>query len=96
MSRGVEIVRTLSECLEAIGHPARYKIVEYCNEPRRFTDIVINLKLNPASFKFHSGVLMHCNLIEKVERGVYKRTDLGNLLLELVEAASKISIENCD
>ena len=96
LSRGVEIVRTLSDCLLAIGHPARFKIVEYCDKPRRFTEIVLNLKLNPASFKFHSGVLIDCNLIEKVERGVYRRTVLGNLLLDLVENAVRLSAKNCD
>jgi predicted transcriptional regulator len=80
----------------AIGNPVRLKIVEYCNKPRRFTDIVMNLKLNPASFKFHSGVLIDCNLIEKVERGVYKTTVLGNLLLDLVENAARLSAKNCD
>ena len=96
LSRGIEVVQSLSDCLMAIGNPTRFRIVEYCDQPRRFTEIVLNLKLNPASFKFHSGVLMDCKLIEKVERGVYKRTALGDLLLKLVEAASKISIENCD
>jgi predicted transcriptional regulator len=91
LSVGVEIVRTLAQCLIAIVHPSRLKIVEYCLEPHRFTDIIINLKLNPASFKFHSEVLMDCNLIRKVERGVYQTTDLGKLLLELVNQASNLS-----
>jgi hypothetical protein len=91
MSRGVEVVRTLSDCLMAIGHPTRFKIVEYCLTPRRFTDIILDLRLNPASFKFHSGVLIDCALIGRVKRGVYQTTDLGKLLLELVNTASKIS-----
>jgi predicted transcriptional regulator len=91
LSVGVERVQTLAGCLVAIGNPSRFKIVEYCLRPRRFTDIILNLRLNPASFKFHSKVLMDCNLIEKVERGVYKTTELGTLLLELVRQANYLS-----
>lgn len=91
LTNGVEAVKTLAECLMAIGHPTRFKIVEYCLKSHRFTEIVCNLKLNPASFKFHLGVLTDYNLIEKVSRGVYKTTDLGQLLLQLVNAASGIS-----
>jgi predicted transcriptional regulator len=75
----------------AIGHPSRLEIVKYCLQPRRFTDIILALKLNPASFKFHVKVLMDCDLIEKVERGVYQTTELGRLVLELVNQASSLS-----
>lgn len=87
---GVETVRNLADCLIAIGHSSRLKIVQYCLKPRRFTDIVLNLRLNPASFKFHSKVLMDCDLIRRVERGVYETTELGKLLLELVNQASNL------
>jgi predicted transcriptional regulator len=90
LSKGVDVVNTLADCLLAIGNPTRFKIVDYCSNPRRFTEIILNLRLNPASFKFHLGVLTECNLIEKVERGVYRTTDLGKLLLQLVDVASKM------
>jgi DNA-binding transcriptional ArsR family regulator len=90
-NKGVEIVERLADCLKAIGNPTRFRIVEYCVKPHRFTDITINLRLNPASFKFHSRVLAECDLIEKVERGIYHTTDLGKLLLTLVNTASEIS-----
>lgn len=93
LSVGVERVRTLADCLLAIGHPSRLEIVRYCIEPRRFTDIILDLRLNPASFKFHSKVLMECGLITKVERGVYETTKLGKLLLELVNQANRLSME---
>jgi hypothetical protein len=51
----------------------------------------MNLKLNPASFKFHSKVLTDCNLLRKIERGKYETTELGKLLLELVSQASVIA-----
>jgi DNA-binding transcriptional ArsR family regulator len=54
----------------------------------------MNLKLNPASFKFHLGVLTEYGLVEKVERGVYRTTILGNMLLKLVQAFDKIANEN--
>lgn len=91
----LEGINTLAECLKAIGHPNRFGIVKYCSEePRRFTDIIFDLKLNPASFKFHSKVLMECDLIQKVKRGVYRTTELGNLLLELVNQANNLSSNN--
>jgi predicted transcriptional regulator len=88
LSGGAEVVQTLADCLLAIGNVKRLEIAQYCLQPRTFTDIVTNLKLNPASFKFHSKVLMDCNLLAKVERGVYETTELGNLLLQLVSQAS--------
>ena len=92
LSVGLEAVRTLADCLKAVGHPSRLQIVKYCSEkPRRFTDIILNLRLNPASFKFHTKVLMECDLVTKVERGVYKTTELGKLVLELVKQASILS-----
>lgn len=91
LSGGLEVVQNLADCLIAIGHHNRYKIVQYCLESRRFTDIIVALQLNPASFKFHSKVLMDCDLIRRVERGVYETTELGKLLLELVNQASRLT-----
>jgi len=91
LSKGVEVVQTLADCLLAIGNPVRFKIVEYCANPHRFTDIILDLRLNPASFRFHQRVLSKWDLIEKTERGVYRTTELGKLLLQLVNLASKIS-----
>jgi hypothetical protein len=36
---------------------------------------------------------MDCDLIEKVERGVYRTTELGKKMLDLVEKATAISHE---
>lgn len=91
LSAGREVVETLADCLLAIGNAKRLEIVQYCVEPRKFTEIVVSLKMNPASFKFHSQVLMDCELIEKVDRGIYRTTELGKRLLELVQKASKIA-----
>jgi DNA-binding transcriptional ArsR family regulator len=92
LSVGVEVVQTLADCLRAIGNVKRLEIIQYCLQPRTFTEIVINLKLNPASFKFHSRVLTDCNLLRKIERGKYETTELGKLLLELVGQASVIAV----
>lgn len=91
MNKGIAVVESLADRLKVITNPTRFKIVEYCVEPRRFTDITLDLRLNPASFKFHSKVLKDCDLIEKVERGVYQTTDLGKLLLKLVNIACEMS-----
>ena len=91
MSVGVDVVQTLADCLLAVGNVKRLEIVQYCLQPRTFTEIIMTLKLNPASFKFHSKVLMDSNLLAKMERGVYKTTELGKLLLELVSQASVIA-----
>jgi len=74
----------------SIGYPKRLEIVQYCVKPRSFTDIVMNLKLNPVSFKFHSKVLIDYDLPERVERGVYRTTKLGKLLLELLTQANTV------
>jgi predicted transcriptional regulator len=85
----LEAITALAERLRVIGHNSRYNIVKYCSKkPCRFSDIIFDLKLNPASFKFHSRVLIECELIEKLQRGLYQTTELGNLLLKLVEQAS--------
>jgi hypothetical protein len=34
---------------------------------------------------------MDCNLLAKVERGIYETTELGKLLLELVSQASAMA-----
>lgn len=87
LSSGIKVVRVLSDCLAAVSHPARFGIVDYCSKPQRFSDIIFHLRLNPASFRFHSRVLMDCDLIEKPQRGVYQTTELGDLLLKLVNKA---------
>jgi len=91
LGAGREVVETLADCLLAIGNARRLEIVQYCVEPRKFTEIVISLKMNPASFKFHSQVLMDCELIEKVDRGIYRTTELGKRLLELVQKAAQLA-----
>lgn len=91
LSEGLKVVSTLAECLEVVAHPTRLGIVRYCLQPRKFTDIILELKLNPASFRFHVGRLEDCRLVEKLQRGVYKTTKLGELVLQLVDKANILS-----
>lgn len=91
LSAGVGVVQTLANCLGAIGNAKRLEIVQYCLQPRKFTDIIVSLKMNPASFKFHSQILMDCDLIKRVDRGVYRTTGLGERLLELVQRAATMA-----
>jgi predicted transcriptional regulator len=93
-NKGIERVRDLADSLSVIGNQTRFSIVSYCIKPQRFTDIIQTLKLNPASFKFHLGVLTEHELLCRVERGVYQTTELGNLLVQLVDVASKIKDDN--
>jgi predicted transcriptional regulator len=90
LSFGRKTAETFGNCLLAIGNARRLEIVQYCLEPRKFTEIIVNLKMNPASFKFHSQVLMDCGLIERTGRGVYKTTELGKKMLQLVQKAAQI------
>lgn len=90
MGAGVEVVRDLAECLLAIGNARRLSIALYCLTPQRFRDITLDLRLNPASFRFHVGVLMECALVRKTKRGIYETTELGKLILKLVEEADRI------
>jgi|GEM_PF-6471492 predicted transcriptional regulator len=82
---GMEVIQALSKSLEAIGNPLRYEIVNYCLKQQNFSNIIKDLRLNPASFKFHLEVLTRFQLIKKVKRGVYETTELGKLLLTLIE-----------
>jgi predicted transcriptional regulator len=91
-SLGLKGISALTECLEAIGNINRYAIVTFCSEkPQRFSDIIFELKLNPATFKFHSKVLIKRGLLEKLERGVYQTTELGNIMLDMVKRADALS-----
>jgi predicted transcriptional regulator len=60
-------------------------------KPKKFSDLICDLKLNPASLKFHSKVLTDCDLIRKRERGIYETTVLGKMILKLIEQAEKVS-----
>lgn len=93
LSLGVEAVRTLADCLKAIGHPKRLEIIQYCLEARTFTDITQNLKMNPNTFKFHSEILIDNGLLKKHGRGAYQTADLGKLLLELTNLASLAALK---
>lgn len=46
---------------------------------------------NLSTFKFHSKVLIENGLLEKLERGVYQTTELGNIILDMVKRADEIS-----
>ena len=88
-NNAINMLKTLSECTEAMAQETRYNLVRYCLAKRNFTDIVTVLKLNPASFRFHLQKLADCGLIEKPERGIYKTTELGKQLLQLAKLAEK-------
>jgi len=84
----VEAVKTCINRLSAITNLIRLKIVQYCLTPRKFSEIIYELRLNPASFKFHTEVLMDSDLIRRTERGVYEATDLGRRILEFLNLFS--------
>jgi len=75
----------LAGCLKAIGHAKRLEIVQYCKQPRTFSEITFNLRLNPNSFKFHSKILIDQGLVRKIERGKYETTKLGKMLIAIVD-----------
>lgn len=83
-------VEMLIRCMQALGHPTRLKMLQYCLKPRTFSDLMFDLRLNPASFKHHIEILINRGMIAKVDRGKYEDTMLGKLLFGAILKFAKI------
>jgi predicted transcriptional regulator len=83
-----EVLEKLAEIFNAgLSNPMRIKMLDYCLTERSFSDIMITLRLNPASLKHHQDLLRATGLIEKTGKGKstrYKTTHLGELLLKFI------------
>ena len=85
----VQLFQKLVECMNAaMGHLTRLKMLAYCVQPRSFSDIMLTLRLNPASLKFHKEILEKAGLIIKTNQGnlPYQTTPLGKGILRIIES----------
>lgn len=89
-----EVFEKLAETFNAgLSNSVRIKMLDYCLEERSFSDIMMTLRLNPASIKHHQDLLQVAGLIEKTGKGKdtrYKTTHLGETLLRLVGDVLKV------
>ena len=64
--------------------------------PKRATKTtgnVLDLRLSPASFRFHSKVPIRMRLDVKVNRGIYRTTELGSLCFNLLEKQARLMLK---
>jgi len=89
-----EVLEKLAETFNAgLSNSLRIKILDYCLTERSFSDIMLTLRLNPASIKHHGDLLQESELIEKIGKGKdtkYKTTPLGETLLSFVGDVLKV------
>lgn len=80
-------LKEIAECLGAAANLIRLRILSYCVEPRTFSDVMREFRLNTASVSFHLRKLLDSELLEKngAERSnVYRTTELGSAVLRIV------------
>jgi len=97
-----QIFTELARCFTAaLGHATRMQILAYCLQPRSFSDIMLTLRINPASLKYHETLLRKSGLISKkqAKKGTtYQTTELGIAMLNVIDSmrdAIEFSLEKC-
>jgi len=85
-----KIIKELTGCLLALGHPTRLRITEYCVQPRSHSSLMFDLRLNPNTFRFHVSILIKHDILKKVRRGQYETTARGKLLLEYISKVKEL------
>jgi predicted transcriptional regulator len=87
-----EVLEKLGESISAMSNAVRIRMLTYCLKERSFTDIMLELRLNPASLKHHQDLLLSEEFIERTGKGKdtrYRTTDLGKKMLSFVEDVLK-------
>jgi len=88
-----DVLEKLSETFNAgLANRQRIIMLDYCLTERSFSDIMLTLRLNPASLKHHGDLLQENGLIKKTGESKntrYKTTHLGETLLRFVEDVRK-------
>ena len=82
-----EVLEKLGEYITMMSNTVRIKMLEYCQTERTFTEIMLALRLNPASLKHHINLLQGGEFIEKTGAGKntrYKTTAYGRKMLNFV------------
>jgi hypothetical protein len=73
--------------LVAAANPVRIKMLAYCSQPRKFSEIVKFYRMNPASFQFHEHLLRSEGLLERsTKSGLirYQTTSTGKVVLKII------------
>lgn len=82
-----EVLEKLGEYITMMSNTVRIKMLDYCQTERTFTEIMLALRLNPASLKHHIDLLQAGEFIEKTGAGKntrYKTTAYGRKMLNFV------------
>lgn len=83
-----EAIGKLGESISVVSNPVRIRMLAYCLKERSFTDIMLTLRLNPASLKHHLDMLLAAEYVEKAGKGKstrYGTTDLGKKMLDFLK-----------
>jgi len=82
-----EVLKKLGGYITVMSNPVRIRMLGYCLKERSFTDIMLTLRLNPASLKHHVDLLQTGRFIGKTGTGKgtrYRTTDFGKTMLDFV------------
>ena len=81
------LFKFLSEFYKVLSDATRIGILDmlYSNKPKAltFTDIFLRLRKNPNTINIHLKRLMKYGLVEKVEKGKYRITEIGTMALNV-------------
>lgn len=81
------MLKKLGKYITMMSNTVRIKMLDYCQTERTFTEIMLALRLNPASLKHHIDLLQAGEFIEKTGAGKntrYRTTAYGKKMLNFV------------
>ena len=79
-----ERIKALALVLRAISHETRLKIMNLLNKsPKTWTQMQLELQINPKSLRDHLKFLLDRKLVKKGEPIGFELTHAGNLILEI-------------
>ena len=77
-------IKALAVVMKALSHETRLKILNYLYEnPRTWTQIQLELKINAKSLRDHLQYLRDRNLVKTVEPSGFELTHAGKIVLEI-------------
>ena len=92
-----ERIKALALVLRAISHETRLKIMNLLNAaPKTWTQMQLELQINPKSLRDHLKYLVDRELVKKVEPIGFELSHVGNLILEISMKEMLTVIENDD
>lgn len=81
------VFEKLTRKLQVASNLPRLQMLEFCKQPRKFSEIMRAFRMNPASLKHHGELLQSEGLLAKRGTGRstrYETTPLGERILSLV------------